>query len=61
MKNVTTKLFKKSANKLPTNGTNRYALTDGSYFSHNACIFAMALGVAPIPKPHTPEDKTAAS
>ena len=58
---VNTKLLIKSANKLPTSGTSRYAFTDGAYFSQSTCIFAIALGVAPIPNPHTPEDRTAAS
>lgn len=61
IKNVIAKLFKKSANKLPISGTNKKALTDGAYFSHTACIFAIAFGVAPIPNPHTPDDNTAAS
>ena len=42
-------------------GTSKNAFTDGRYFSVTACIFAMALGVAPIPKPHVPAAKTAAS
>ena len=33
----------------------------GIYPKQIACIFAMAFGVAPIPKPQTPADKTAAS
>ena len=39
----------------------RNALKDGLYLSHTACILAMALGVAPIPKPQKPADSTAAS
>ena len=46
---------------LPTIGISRYAFTDGTYFSHTACIFAIAFGVAPIPKPQVPEQITAAS
>ena len=61
MKNVIVKLFKKSANILPTIGTSKNAFTEGNYFSVTACIFAMALGVAPIPKPQLPAAKTAAS
>ena len=49
VKHVIAKLLRKSANKLPTSGTNKNALTDGAYFSHSACIFAIAFGVAPIP------------
>ena len=55
------KLFKKSANILPTIGTSKKALTDGRYFSVTACILAMAFGVAPIPKPQVPAARTAAS
>ena len=51
IKNVITRLFKKSANRLPTSGMSRYALMDGTYWSQTACIFAMAFGVAPMPKP----------
>ena len=51
--NVITRLLRKSAKRLPINGIIRYALTDGTYLSHKACILAMALGVAPMPKPHT--------
>jgi len=61
IKNVIARLFRKSANKLPTSGTNKNAFTDGAYFSHTACILAIAFGVAPIPNPHTPDDRTAAS
>ena len=61
IKNVIERVFKKSANRLPTSGISRYAFTEGSYFSHTTCIFAMAFGVAPIPNPHTPELITAAS
>ena len=61
IKNVIAKLLRKSANKLPTSGTNKNALTDGAYFSHTACIFAIAFGVAPIPNPQTPDESTAAS
>lgn len=61
IKNVITKLLRKSANKLPTSGMSRYAFTEGAYFSQTACMFAMALGVAPIPKPQVPETRIAAS
>ena len=57
---VIVKLFKKSANILPIIGTSKYAFTDGTYFSVSACIFAIALGVAPIPKPQVPAASTAA-
>lgn len=61
IKNVITRLLIKSANKLPIRGMSRYAFTEGSYLSHTACIFAIAFGVAPIPNPHVPDTKTAAS
>ena len=61
VKKVIVKLFKKSANILPIIGTSKYAFTDGTYFSVSACIFAIALGVAPIPKPQVPAASTAAS
>ena len=35
--------------------------TPGTEESHIACMFAMAFGVAPIPNPHVPADRTAAS
>ena len=44
--NVITRLLRKSAKRLPINGMIRYALTDGTYLSHKACILAMAFGVA---------------
>ena len=53
--------LRKSANKLPTIGTSRKACTEGAYFSVMACIFAIALGVAPMPKPQVPAVSTAAS
>ena len=61
IKNVITKLLRKSANKLPTSGMSRYAFTEGAYFSQTACMFAMAFGVAPIPNPQVPAASTAAS
>ena len=61
IKNVITRLFKKSANRLPTSGMSRYALMDGTYWSQTACIFAMAFGVAPVPKPQVPDTSMAAS
>ena len=61
MKNVITRLLIKSANKLPISGMIRYAFTDGTYRSQIACMFAIAFGVAPIPKPHVPAESTAAS
>ncbi len=61
MNTVMTRLLRKSANRLPTSGISRYALTDGAYFSHRACMLAMALGVAPMPKPQVPDTMTAAS
>ena len=61
MKNVITRLLMKSAKRLPTSGISRYALTDVVYFSQIACMFAMAFGVAPIPKPQVPATSTAAS
>lgn len=39
-------------NKLPTNGTIKNALGDGPYFSSRVCMFAIAVGTAPSPKPH---------
>lgn len=60
IKNVIVRLLIKSANKLPISGIRRYAFTDGSYLSQIACIFAMASGVAPIPNPQVPADRTAA-
>ena len=42
--------------------TKRFAAERGENGHSSDCtIFAMALGVAPIPKPQTPADKTAAS
>ena len=61
MNRVMVRLFKKSANRLPTSGTIRYALMEGAYFSQTTCMLAMALGVAPIPKPQVPDTSTAAS
>ena len=61
MNRVMVRLFKKSANRLPTSGMIRYALTEGAYFSQTTCMLAMALGVAPIPKPQVPDTSTAAS
>ena len=61
MNRVMARLFKKSANRLPTSGTIRYALMEGAYFSQTTCMLAMALGVAPIPKPQVPDTSTAAS
>ena len=61
MNTVITRLFKKSANKLPTKGISRYAFTEGEYLSQMACMLAMALGVAPMPKPQVPDTITAAS
>ena len=61
MNTVITRLFKKSANKLPTSGMSRYALTEGEYLSQMACMLAIALGVAPMPKPQVPLTITAAS
>ena len=61
MNTVMTRLFRKSANRLPTSGISRYALTEGEYLSQMACMFAMALGVAPMPKPQVPDTMTAAS
>ena len=56
IKNVIVRLFIKSANRLPISGMIKYAFTEGTYFSHIACMFAIALGVAPIPNPHAPAD-----
>ena len=61
IKNVIVRLFKKSANILPTIGTSKNAFTEGKYFSVTACIFAIAFGVAPIPKPQVPAASTTAS
>lgn len=61
MKNVIVKLLMKSANIDPTIGTSMYALTDGANLPVKTCMFAIALGVAPMPKPHVPADKIAAS
>ena len=61
MNTVMTRLFKKSANRLPTSGISRYALTEGEYLSQMACMLAIALGVAPMPKPQVPDTITAAS
>ena len=61
MNTVMTRLFRKSANRLPTSGISRYALTEGEYLSQMACMLAMALGVAPMPKPQVPDTMTAAS
>ena len=38
-------------NRLPTNGTTKYAVGAGPYFAVIACMFAIAFGVAPMPKP----------
>ena len=54
-------LLKKSINKLPTNGTTKQALGAGPYFLVMACMFAIALGVAPMPNPQVALDITAAS
>lgn len=61
MNRVMVRLFKKSANRLPTSGMIRYALMEGAYFSQTTYMLAMALGVAPIPKPQVPDTSTAAS
>lgn len=61
MKSVMLKLFMKSANILPMSGIKRKALTEGPYLSVKTCIFAMAFGVAPMPKPQLPAVSTAAS
>ena len=61
MKNVITRELIKSAKRLPTIGIRRYALMEGTYLSQIACILAMALGVAPMPKPQVPAVMTAAS
>ena len=61
MNTVMTRLFRKSANRLPTSGISRYALTEGEYLSQMACMLAIALGVAPMPKPQVPDTITAAS
>ena len=61
MNTVIARLFRKSANRLPTSGISRYALTEGEYLSQMACMLAMALGVAPMPKPQVPDTITAAS
>ena len=51
MKVVSTMELKKSTNKLPTNGTMKNALGAAPERSARAFMLAMALGVAPIPKP----------
>ena len=53
--------LKKSINSEPTSGTTRNAVGDGPFFFVTACMLAIALGVAPIPKPQRPEEITAAS
>ena len=53
--------LQKSMNKLPTNGTTMNAVGAGPYCPVTACMFAMAFGVAPIPKPQKPVVITAAS
>ena len=60
-KKVMVMLLIKSANILPTMGTRIYALTEGTNRSVRACILAIALGVAPMPKPQVPAARTAAS
>ena len=46
-------------NRLPTNGTTKYAVGAGPYFAVIACMFAIAFGVAPIPNPQKPDVITA--
>lgn len=58
---VMTRLLMKSANREPTIGIRMYALMDGPYRSVMTCIFAIAFGVAPMPKPQVPAAMTAAS
>ena len=53
--------LKKSMNRLPTNGTTKYAVGAGPYFAVIACMLAIAFGVAPIPNPQKPDVITAAS
>ena len=50
-----------SMKKAPTIGTMRKATCDGPNRSVTACILAMAVGVAPSPKPQCPAAITAAS
>ena len=53
--------LKKSMNKPPTMGTAKKAVGEGPYRFVRVCILAMALEVAPIPKPMKPAVMTAAS
>ena len=55
------RLLIKSANMLPAMGTIRNAMMDGPKRSVTACMFAIAFGAAPMPKPQAPEVSTAES
>ena len=61
IKAVSTIELQKSTNKLPTKGTMKNARGAGPYFSDRAFMFAMAFGVAPIPKPQNAVVMAAAS
>lgn len=61
IKKVIIEALTKSINKLPTIGRIKKARGAGPNLCAKAFILAMALGVAPIPKPHRPADITAAS
>ena len=53
--------FDMSTKKAPIRGTTRNAFGDAPNFFVTAVIFAIAVGVAPNPKPAYPADITAAS
>ena len=61
MKPVMITALKKSMKSEPTSGITKNAFTDGPLTAVNACMLAMALGVAPMPKPQWPAAMTAAS
>ena len=60
-KNVINAELTRLINKLPTKGTIKNALGEGPYLESMTCIFAMAVGTAPKPKPACPTVITAAS
>lgn len=60
-KNIKTEALTGSMIKDPIRGITKKAAGAGPNSSVIAVIFAMALGVAPKPKPQTPEAITAAS
>ena len=60
-KNFIINAFVISTKKAPTRGSTKNAFGEAPNFSVTAVIFAIAVGVAPNPKPANPADITAAS